>query len=336
MSDRVGNGSLGRFPRAALTADTARDHGHRLSVVATLAVFAIAACPAGVAAGAGSAGAGAGGGTVSVGAGSGGASGGGGGSGGSTGGPGAGVGGATNPWICTSTYLALNNEGGFPAGGPLPGAWYSVTCVDTATKLQVTQTIWVTGPAPVAAPAVDPHALALRAENLIDLPRPTLHIDPSGTSVVDLATWLWIDPGLWRDVSVTAAAGSVSATAVARPVAVRWTTGDGGQVACEGPGTAYLRWLTAASQSTDCSWVYLRTSDGQPSLDGNPDDGTYVVNATVEWDVSWTATGVAGGGILPTLFTTESALLRVVQIESVNAVPASRADARSAAMELGS
>lgn len=285
-----------------------------------VAVTALGAAASPTPAGADTSGAGAGGGTVSVGVGSGGGSGGSAGSGGMAGGVPVGGGGGS-PWSCTYTYLALNNQGGFPPGGPQPGAWYSVTCVDSATAVQVTQTVWVTGAAPAGTPAVDPRSLALQAENSISLPDPTLRLDPSGTSVVGLATWLWIDGAIWHDESVTATAGPVSATAVARPVAVRWTTGDGSVVVCRGPGTPYSLGLPAALQATDCAHEYVRTSAGQPALDGNSDNGAFVVTATVEWSVTWTSVGVAGGGALPTLYTSGAALLRVAQVESVNTVP---------------
>ena len=272
-------------------------------------------------AGADSSGAGSGGGTVSVGASSG--SGSGGASGGSSGGSGSGGSGGggssgASPWTCTYTYLTLNNEGGFPNGGPTPGAWYSVTCVDVAAGAQVTQTVWITGPQPTSAPAVDPRALALQAENSMTLPAPGIRLDPAGTSVVGLGTWFWIDPTVWHNYTVSATAGTVSATAVARPIAVRWTTGDGSVVTCAGPGTAYDPGMPASWQTTQCAYTYRNTSIGQPTLDGNPDNGTYVVSATIQWDVSWSSTGVAGGGALPTLSTSSAALLRVVQIESVN------------------
>lgn len=266
----------------------------------------------------GSAGAGSGGGTVTVGAGSGSVSGGSGGGapGGPTGGPSGGSGGGS-PWTCTYTVLTLNNEGGFPAGGPQPGAWYSVTCDDVATGAQVTQTIWVTNP-PAAVPTVDPRVLALQAERSMALPPPSIRLDPSGSSVVGLATWLWIDPSMWVDHSVTASAGSVSATAVARPVGVTWSTGDGGTQACGGPGTVYATWLPAAWQATYCSHTYARTSIGEPSPDGDPDHGQFGVTATVEWAITWTVEGATGGGQLPTLYTTATEPLRVVQIESLN------------------
>ena len=276
----------------------------------------------------GSAGAGSGGGTVTVGAGSG--SGATGNSGGPSGGSSAGGSGTASPWECTYTYLALNNEGGFPPGGAEPGGWYSVTCDDTSTGAQVTQTVWVTGAPPSTAPQVDPYTVALEAEQSMTLPTPSLLLDPTGSSVVGLATWLWIDPILWHDDAVTAAAGPVSATAVARPVDVTWTTGDGAQVVCGGPGVAYSVALPSSSQSTYCSHAYTRSSLGQPTPDGDPDDGRYGVTATVEWAVSWTAVGAPGGGTLPTLYTTGATSIRVVQIESLNAMASPSSDERQA------
>ena len=269
----------------------------------------------------GSVGASSGGGTVSVGAGSG--SGSGGTQGGSSGGHPSGGGGGTggSPWQCTYTYLALNNEGGIPAGGPTPGAWYSVTCDDVAAGAQVTQTVWIASSQPAPVPPVDPRALALQAEHSITLPAPLLSADPSGSSVVGLATWLWIDPSLWHDEAVTASAGGVSATAVAHPVSVSWTTGDGGQESCGGPGVAYDRFVPDLWQSTYCSHTYLRTSLGQPSPDGDPDHGQFAVTATVAWAVTWSAVDAVGGGSLPTLYTTGAAGLRVVQVESLDTSP---------------
>ena len=71
---------------------------------------------------------------------------------------------------------------------------------------------------------------------------------------------------------VSRTAGGVSATAVAHPVEVTWTTGDGGQVACAGPGAAYDPGLPSGGQGSTCTHTYLRTSLGQPSPDGDPDD----------------------------------------------------------------
>lgn len=285
------------------------------ALTAAVTVALVGPLAAKAAADTGTTGAGSGGGTVTVGAGSGGGTGGEG--GGSTGGSGTG-GGSGSPWVCTYLYLALNNRGGFPPGGPMPGAWYSVTCDDAATGAQVTQTIWITNP-PATAPPVDPRVVALQAENSMTLPAPIISSDPAGTSVVDLPTWLWVGPTMWHQYSVTATAGAVSATAVATPVAVTWSTGDGGTEQCGGPGRAYDPSLPSAWQATYCSHVYAHTSIGQPTPDGDPDHGRYPISATVHWAVTWTAVGAPGGGSLPSLSTSSTSSLRVIQIQSLNA-----------------
>ncbi len=208
----------------------------------------------------------------------------------------------------------------------MPGAWYSVTCDNRVTGAQWTQTEWFSsqpGAQPVGTvPPVDPHALALQAESSLVLPRPVIQSDPAGTAVVNLSVWLWIDALLWHADAVTATVGSVSATAVATPVSVAWSTGDGGLTVCSGPGIPYDLLVPAAGQTTYCSYRFSRTSAGQPSPDGNPNDGAFAITATVTWSVTWSASGAAGGGRLPPLFTSQTGLLRVGQVESVDAVGA--------------
>jgi hypothetical protein len=256
-----------------------------------------------------------GGGTVSVGATGGGSSpgSGGGGSGGSTGGSG----GGTSPWVCTYTEENLNGAGIAP-GGPTPGNWYSVACYNRSTGQDTLQMQWIPDQSTATGPTIDPYSVALQAENSIQLPRPTLRFNPSGSAVVNLATWLWIDAGIWHPYSVSASVGTVSATAVATPVSVTWTMGDGGSVSCHGPGTAYNLAEPSSLQAPSCWYTYAISSAGQPAPDGNPNDGAFEVTATVTWSVSWTAVGAAGGGALPTLFTSTTTPERVEQVESVN------------------
>ena len=254
------------------------------------------------------------GGTVTVGASTGGS--GNGSPGGANGGGGAhGTGAGQNQWQCVSFKLVLNDSGGFAPGGPTPGSWYTVTCNDQATGASTTRTEWIPDQVvPSKVPAVNPYVVARQAENSLHLPAPTAHFDPVGSSVVNLATWLWIDADIWHRYAVTATVGAVSATAVATPTSVTWTMGNGDTTTCDGPGTVY----GPAQSSTDCSYTYTTTSLGQPSADGNPDDGAYVVVPTVTWSVTWTATGAAGGGDLPSLSTSTSLAMRVTQVESLN------------------
>ncbi len=182
----------------------------------------------------------------------------------------------------------------------------------------MTQTVWIADQATtVPAPAVDPYAVALEAENSIVLPKPDVHVNPSPAAVVNLPTWLWVGSSSWHAFSVSASIGSVTATAVAVPVSIRWSMGDGTTVTCTGPGTPFAAGVPAGAQTTDCSYDYSISSAGQPSPDGDPNDGSFVVSATITWSVSWSAAGAVAGGTLPTLFTSTSTHLRVEQVESL-------------------
>jgi hypothetical protein len=158
----------------------------------------------------------------------------------------------------------------------------------------------------------------LQAENSLNLPSPTINFNPPANAVVNLPIWLWIDAGLWHAYSVSATVGAVTATAIATPVSVTWNLGDGNALSCSGPGTIYRTDLPSSAQQTSCSYTYGTTSRGQPTPDGNPDDGAFRVTATVAWQVAWTAQGAPGGGALPPLTTTSAANLRVEQVQSVN------------------
>jgi len=61
-------------------------------------------------------------------------------------------------------------------------------------------------------------------------------------------------------VAATAAAGAVSVTAVAKPVAVVWEMGDGGTVTCTGPGTPFPVGADPKSASPDCGYTYRHRS----------------------------------------------------------------------------
>jgi hypothetical protein len=159
--------------------------------------------------------------------------------------------------------------------------------------------------------------VALEAEASLQLPAPSLHFNPSGTSVVNLSTWLWVGVSIWHTYAVTASVGSVSATAVAVPVSVTWSLGDGGVVTCAGPGRPFDPLQTVAEQATSCSYTYHTSSVGQPSPDGNPDDASFGVRAVVTWSVSWSAQGTPGQGVLPSLTTDATVPVRVEQIESI-------------------
>jgi hypothetical protein len=223
-----------------------------------------------------------------------------------------------SPWLCTYTTLTLNDEGGIAPGGPTPGSWYSVTCTDLLTGASTTETEWIPDQSATDTPAVNPYSVARQAENSLRLPSPNSYFNPSDLSVVNLATWLWINADIWHPYSVTASVGSVSATAVATPSSVTWSMGDGGMITCYGPGTPFDSTQPSSPQSTQCAYTYAISSAGQPSPDGDPNDDAFHVVTTINWSVSWSVQGAVGGGGLPALSTSTSTFVRVEQVESIN------------------
>jgi hypothetical protein len=210
-----------------------------------------------------------------------------------------------------------------PPGSSSSGKWYLVECQGTADLYRDGLT-WIPtaaapGGAPPPGPAVDPAVLAQQAENSMRLPSPQIETNPNTQAIVNLPTWLWLDQGTWSPESVSASVGTVTATATATPEQVQWTMGDGGSVACNGPGTPYQPSVPAESQATNCSYTYSRSSAGEPSATGDPNDAGFAVTATITWGVTWSAQGEPAGGVLDPLTTSSSRSLPVEQIQSVSA-----------------
>jgi hypothetical protein len=154
--------------------------------------------------------------------------------------------------------------------------------------------------------------LAQQAASQIPLAAPSIDMAPPATSeqLVNVSTWMWINPAAWQGQSATAAAGPVSATATATPVEVVWSMGDGQQIRCAGPGTPYDP--SNPNATTNCSYTWPQSSAGQP-------DGAYQVTATVYWQVTWTATGAPGGGDLGQVAgPTARVAVRVAESQAVN------------------
>ena len=189
---------------------------------------------------------------------------------------------------CTFTPVSPADEQLLGVGGPEPGEWESETCAGPGV-IDPLPAVWVVLGNPQAP--VDPAALAGQAAAQLPLPSPSIEMAPPAGSeqLVNLATWLWVNPSAWHPYSATAAAGPVSATATATPVKVVWDMGDGASVTCAGPGAPYDP--ADPNATTDCSYRWAQSSAGQPG-------GAYQVTATIYFDVTWQAVGAAGGGDL--------------------------------------
>lgn len=166
-------------------------------------------------------------------------------------------------------------------------------------------------PVPGGGPAVDPTVLRDEAIDRLKLPQPTVAMNPPGEQVVHIESWLWIDDAIWTTHSRSVSAGGVTTTVTATPRRVIWDMGNGDSVNCDGPGTPYDPSRPAEEQTTDCAYTYRHSSAGQPG-------DAYEVTATVEWQVSWTVTGAAGGGALPAMFTSAPTAVRVAEMQALN------------------
>lgn len=189
-------------------------------------------------------------------------------------------------------------------GGEGPGAWYLGIC-DIGNGQTTGTTVWL------ADPPVDPAALAQEALDRTPIPTPEIRLNPPAgrDQVVNVPTWMWLDPASWAPVTASASAGVVTVTTTATPMSVSWDMGNGDVVVCDGPGTPYSP--AAHDHASDCTYTYRRSSSRQP-------DGAYTLTVTTTWGVSWTAAGAPGGGSLGTASRATTSTVRVAEIQAVN------------------
>jgi hypothetical protein len=182
-------------------------------------------------------------------------------------------------------------------GGPEPGYWAITECTGPGAPAP-SRPFWVVdthpgAPAAAGAPAPPPNpvAVALQAEKQLTLPATTIEMAPPAATaqLVNVSSWLWLNPATWKPYTATASIGGVSATATATPEQVVWNMGDGNSVTCDGPGTPYDP--SQPNATTNCSYTWTTPSVGEPG-------GDYAVSATTKWQVTWTAIGAPGGGNL--------------------------------------
>jgi hypothetical protein len=206
------------------------------------------------------------------------------------------------PW----TYAPLTPVGEEPGSG----TWFLSFCGDDITYH------WIR--LGVAQPAVPVQDLIDAALAYLEPPKPRMGVSPEDDLVVNVPTWLWVNPADWNSVtSVTASAGDgvpqiyQEATVTARAQSLNFTMGDGGSTpGCQGPG---VRWTTAydaeARSPSRCDYVYQRARN------------RYTITANIVWRIEWSAQGVAvnqGPTFLGTITTRSTVNRRVVEVQTIN------------------
>jgi hypothetical protein len=154
-----------------------------------------------------------------------------------------------------------------------------------------------------ATPAVNPAVLAAAAASRLSLLAGRIEASPSSqtTGLTGAASWFWLSPPPTpQSLSVAARAEHVTVTAAVGTV--QWDFGDGNTVS-GGPGVAYR---PGSSPSAAIRHVYeTRCLPGDrghdPNVSSSCGPGGYEVHATIEWRISFQASGpIATGGPLPT------------------------------------
>ncbi|MFH8485403.1 hypothetical protein [Streptomyces longisporoflavus] len=166
--------------------------------------------------------------------------------------------------------------------------------------------------------APTPETLAAYAYNTIKVPDTEIELRPKKKSTVNLPTWVWLDKGTYKDVSVRADLPGTGLYAVttAKPVALHLepgtadaktypASGNCGITEDGNIGTPYTR--GASEQDPPCGVTYLRSASGEP----------YRLKAAVTWQISWHGTGGAKGDLPDGTFETTQNL-NVQEIQSVN------------------
>ncbi len=159
---------------------------------------------------------------------------------------------------------------------------------------------WVdTGDAPPAniANAITPEILAQLAYAEIRVPGTKVTLAPENATKVNLPTWAWLDAADFKPVSVTASVPvlGLEATATAEPVSLQIEPGTKDAVTYPASGVCEINngrigepyAKGKADRTPPCGVKYLRSSG----------DGTFPLQATVTWEITWTGSGGAGGDL---------------------------------------
>ena len=157
--------------------------------------------------------------------------------------------------------------------------------------------------------AVNPRTLAVEAQASARIPPPAISTSPDASRrlYVQVATWLWLEPAWWRPYEATATAGRVTSTVTVVPLSAIWNTGDGSTVSCAGRGTP---WTSGATGASSCSHTYRSSSATRAA-------GTFPLQVTVTFAVSWTSNTGAGGS-LPNISRSASVDVVVGEIQAIN------------------
>lgn len=167
---------------------------------------------------------------------------------------------------------------------------------------------WLNNPSSPAA-----GLLVAFAQEQLELELPSVETSPvrGGLQLVGVPVWFWVDN--FEPNSTTAEVPGLAATLTATPLQTRYVItgpgrgGPGGTavtVVCDGPGTRWEQGSGADPRAgSDCSYAFDWS-------------GTFTVEATVDWEMTWSATN-GQTGTLPAVSRTTAFTVDVDQAQAV-------------------
>ncbi|WP_434594687.1 hypothetical protein [Streptomyces sp. A5-4] len=209
------------------------------------------------------------------------------------------------------------SEGNWWVGTRDPDRWLESEA-QTCNKLP----FWVVnGEQPNVPNAITPEILAHLAYSQLRLPDTKVDLAPEGVTKVNLPTWAWLDESKFKPVEVTARLNvnglNLQATTTAKPISLKLEPGTkdaalhpaSGECTFSASGSIGESFAKGRAQETPpCGITYLRSS-------GN---GTYKLQATVTWSISWTGTGSPNATGLPNGTFGNDQAVTVQEIQTIN------------------
>jgi len=132
--------------------------------------------------------------------------------------------------------------------------------------------------------------------------------------VVKIPTWFWVNPLLWKPVSVTARVptprGILTVTTTATPDSLEFTPGDGigDTVECDGPGLPWTSLLPDFVES-ECQYEYPLPSSVR-------NDDRFHARLDTVWQITW-KTNLGASGRLPDVRIGATHQLRIRELQAV-------------------
>jgi hypothetical protein len=166
------------------------------------------------------------------------------------------------------------------------------------------------------APPIDPAAVAASIAASMPLLPGEITVNPTAAGWTGVPSWFWLEPAP-RTVAAVAVLGAERIVVTAQPHPV-WRFGDGA-ITAGSPGRAYRRGAgVAGSVRHEYETRCLPGDAGRnPHVSESCTAAGYVVEAAVEWSISFVATGpVELSGALPSRTTTTSSEYPVSEVRA--------------------